>query len=433
VTDTEESNPTGQTGDETTGDNGSRRSFAIVALTMIAIAVILAELIPAISNWEIRVSDLWLKLSRPATPNPQLIYLEIDKVSYAAGIPDSALAEAEANDLPVMLALQGEFPWNREVWARLAEKLMAAGARGVIFNFTFASEKPEDPYFQSVISNNAPNVVVGGLIEQEAGLITLVQPSPSIVETDHLGANMHNPSVGVLNIHTDADGIVRHGLYRMDYQNLARQALGSSMVEELGIQPLEMHSLAARTADLTGKSDQIPEVSERPMIRFTGPAGTFPVVSLGQVMHPGKWQSEFKTGEYFRDKLIVVGPGAGVFENSHTTPVGTMSATEIHLSYINAILDDGFIRPSGRLINILVVCISGVLGVLISMFIRSSVAQLVMGFVLCGGLAALHVSLAGQAGFLVQSFLVPVLLINSLTILRQKFQFSPGQTPTPSN
>lgn len=429
----EQSEPEVQPGEKPATDTKSPRAFATLAITMTAVAIILAELVPAISNLEIRMSDHWLTLSNPATPNPQLVYLETDKVSYAADISDEAIAAADTNDLTVLLTLQGEFPWNREIWARLSEKLMDAGALGVVFNFTFASEKPDDPYFQSVISNHAPNVIVSGLIEQEAGLITLVQPSPSIVPTDHFGENIQRPEVGILNIHTDADGVVRRGLYRMDYLHLAKQALGPSMTEELGIRSKTLHTLAARAANLMNGNGQLPALSERPMIRFPGPAGTFPTVSLGRVMHPGTWDSEFGGGEYFRDKLIVVGPGAAVFENTHRTPVGEMSGTEIHLSYMNAVLNGDFVRPSGRLVNILMVGAAGLLGFLVALGIPRNLIRIVAGLLLSGAMAALLVLLAGQAGFLIQSFLVPVLLINSLTILRIKFPNQSKPSPPPSN
>ena len=421
MADAEESNPTDPTEDRTAGRARFSPAFVLIALVTTLFAAFISELVPAVADLEVHISDQWLKLGRPATPDPRLIYVEIDKTSYADELPDSLLTSADVADLPVLLALQGEFPWNRAVFARLAEKLMNAGAKGVALNFKFSSQRDGDEYFQQVITNHAPGVVVGGLIEMESGLITLIQPSPSIVPTDEFGENIHSPSVGVLNIHTDLDDIVRHGLYRMDYLNLATQAMGPSAVKELGIESLILHTLSARVVQLLGEEAKLPPPAVRPRIRFAGAGGTFPVVSMGHVMNPATWQSEFNSGEYFRDKVILVGPGPMVFDNSHSTPNGEMSATELQLNYINAALQGDFIHPSGRLANIALTFLTGLLALILASLIRPPLARVATGLLLSLALAGLLVSLASQSGILLQSCIAPVLLLNTLMILRHCF------------
>ena len=46
------------------------------------------------------------------------------------------------------------FPWSREVWAILLDKLCAAGARLVMFDFVFSPPNEGDPIFRESLEKN---------------------------------------------------------------------------------------------------------------------------------------------------------------------------------------------------------------------------------------------------------------------------------------
>ena len=53
------------------------------------------------------------------------------------------------------------FPWSREVYALLCDRLLAAGARAVIFDIVFDSARPGDDAFQDVIRRFPDRIVLG--------------------------------------------------------------------------------------------------------------------------------------------------------------------------------------------------------------------------------------------------------------------------------
>ncbi len=67
-----------------------------------------------------------------------------------------------------------------------------------------------------------------------------------------------------------------------------------------------------------------------------------------QVVHPDEWNVRFVQTEFFKDKLVFIGPGAAVFEDPHEAPVGVMRGAEIHLNQMNAALQGS---SSGRAVR----------------------------------------------------------------------------------
>ena len=52
------------------------------------------------------------------------------------------------------------FPWSREVWALLLDKLFAAGARVVMFDLLFNPPNEGDPAFHAALDRYRDKVVV---------------------------------------------------------------------------------------------------------------------------------------------------------------------------------------------------------------------------------------------------------------------------------
>jgi adenylate cyclase len=61
------------------------------------------------------------------------------------------------------------FPWSREVWARLLDRLFESGARLVIFNLLFSTPNEGNQIFRAALDRYRDRVVVGADFDLENG------------------------------------------------------------------------------------------------------------------------------------------------------------------------------------------------------------------------------------------------------------------------
>ena len=74
-------------------------------------------------------------------------------------------SEEIAESRPLQL-MQAGFPWSREVYASLTEKLMAAGARLVIFDLLFPTSKEGDESLADALKAHPGKVRFGSLLRK---------------------------------------------------------------------------------------------------------------------------------------------------------------------------------------------------------------------------------------------------------------------------
>src|SRR5215207_2274082 len=77
-----------------------------------------------LQEWEFFAQDWQTRLGRKTPVDDRLVLIGIDKPVYLSEFSDEDLKRE-----PVLRHLQSNFPWSREVWARLVEKLADAGAK----------------------------------------------------------------------------------------------------------------------------------------------------------------------------------------------------------------------------------------------------------------------------------------------------------------
>ena len=65
--------------------------------------------------------------------------------------------------------MQEPWPWDRSVYAAILEKLMAAGAKVVMFDFVFASQTEGDDVFAQALEKYKDRVVIGEWFSDEQG------------------------------------------------------------------------------------------------------------------------------------------------------------------------------------------------------------------------------------------------------------------------
>src|SRR5437764_6151627 len=114
----------------------------------------------------------WLhRTGRRTSTHPEFVFVAISTKSLAG--PESTKA---GKDRMLQLMAEHPFPWSREVWARLLDRLFESGARLVIFNLVFSSPNEGDQVFRVALDRYRDRVVIGADFDFENGK-ELVSPN----------------------------------------------------------------------------------------------------------------------------------------------------------------------------------------------------------------------------------------------------------------
>ena len=278
-------------------------------------------------RFEWLVQDMIVRRGTPAPVDDRLVYLGIDSPNYA-----DRFSEEEIAAEPVLGMLTHNYPWSRAVWAAAVDKLVAAGARVVAFDLLFISPGPGDEAFQAALNRHPGRVVLAANLNVAEGDASagsaLLWPSETLLG----GLVQPEKAVGVVNFFPDADGVIRRVMYQLPLLT-GTQASFSGQV------------LAAAGLPMAAGRDASQEGVKR--FFFGGPPGTYAHRSVYEIFVPSLWQHNFKNGEFFKGKIVVVGPAANWTQDHHPTPQGgLMFGAEVHLHAMAAALHGAFIQEA---------------------------------------------------------------------------------------
>ena len=324
---------------------------------------------PALIDAENYAQDWFMRSGRRVPPDPRLVLVGIDRPSYAQ---DILPAEAEAD--PVLAALRRNFPWSRNVWAVLIEKLANAGAKAIVIDLVFANPGDGDEALQQALEKHKDKVVIAWnrsveLTDRGSNWV-MTAPYPGIIPAPQERPVALDDRVGLVNVWPDADGVLR----RADFQIQNRQ-LG----DIVNAPPdAVVETLAARALRKLGEGARVPAGFQSRRFRYTAPPGRgYELFPIGDVLSAKAWKENYKNGEFFRDKLVLLGPTANLFQDFHLTPFrAEMAGPEIHLNIINAALRGEFFRELALWARGALVVLTGLLSAALCRLIRQPVKRL---------------------------------------------------------
>jgi len=151
------------------------------------------------------------------TPAPSdFIFLGIDQSTLQ--LPPLT-AEEIASNRAFQLMTEKPFPWSREVWALLLDRLFAAGARLVVFDMLFNPPNDGDPAFHVALDRYRDKVVVGANFDmQNPNKLQEITPNNTLIPPPQL----LDDRVGFVNFWADPiDGKIRAVTYRVTDRQLA--------------------------------------------------------------------------------------------------------------------------------------------------------------------------------------------------------------------
>jgi len=292
------------------------------------------------------------------TPAPNnFVFLGIDQSTLQ--LPPLTPEEL-ANSRAFQLMTARPFPWSREVWALLLDRLFGAGARLVIFDLMFNPPNDGDPAFHAALDRYHDKVVLGANFDmQNADQPQEVTPNNTLIPPPQLS----DDRVGFVNFWGDPiDGKVRAVAYRVTDRQLA--GLPPHPTEEI------YESLSARALTKMGHRSDVPNDFRGHMIRFTA-LDAFEPRPLYEVFDPKFWHANYADGAFFKDKIVMVGPSAQVEHDVVDTPMSpTTSGPALHLQAMAAALGREFLRPTPPEVGLGFVAAAGLIAWSLIVFLR---------------------------------------------------------------
>ena len=308
---------------------------------------------------ELAAEDLWIRLGRAAPVHPSIVFIAIDQASTSAYL-DSAFDPSEIARSHTLTLMHSRFPYPREVWADVCDRLIGAGAKVVALDVLFPGPSADDNAWKNAIDRYRDHLVIGMNIDFTSDLQNVTAsfslPSSSLLP----GENPFDNRLGYVNFFPDLDSVVRSAQYRTNVDALSGNAVAAK-------EP-KFYSFAARAVEKSGHGDLVPDDLSPRMLRYAGwPTSTFLPHSLYKLFDPHAWEIDFKNGEFFRDKIVVVGPQGDFVKDKSPSPYGPMDGSEIHLNAINALLQNEFIHRMPLAFLLSAIVLSGLLALTLTL------------------------------------------------------------------
>jgi adenylate cyclase len=343
--------------------------LSICAVCTLAFLYLWARGFDPLRQVEFSVQDWQMRQGRKTPVDDRLVLIGIDKAIYSADFSDEEL-QAE----PALKLLQTDWPWSRALYARLIEKLSAAGAKVIVFDLVSEAPTDGDEAFHEAFEKYKDRVVIGYGINSgttERGNTSELQlPNPTILPHEEGDAAVQDDRLGYVNFWPDPDNTIRQTIYRQTGAQAGYVVKGQTIME----------SLDARALRKFGHADDIPAKLDSIRFRYgNAPGYGYKINPIGDVLSPNYWKHNYADGAFFKDKLVLIGPTSAILQDEHDTPFVTpkqMLGPEIQLNVIAAALHHEFFQECSFRAELLIIALGGVLAGALCFVVRHPVQRL---------------------------------------------------------
>lgn len=384
----------------------SRKPLAGICLLCTLIVLALQALPFAIfrplKNAELFAQDSLLRFfGRFATPSPELVYLAIDQASSR---PDH-LPPSEIEASPALTLMAQGFPWPRSVYPLILDRLFESGAKVVVIDLLFVSERDEDPSFRAALDRYRDRVIIGSNFNSgqraKGETRSHVLPSESLIPF----STPLDDRVAYVNFWPDLDGIVRRAHFGVTVSEVFGDA------PELGEEVID--SLAAATLRKGRYADRIPSGTSSQRIRFAGLPDTFIPRSACDIFDVKKWNSpEYGAGRFFQGKMVMLGPEGKFTHDLQPSPVGFIAGPELHLNAINAALQRDFLRETSERDDLALIMLAGLLSWALCFWLHGPLIRLGALISVTAGWLGSAIFLYSHSGLFIP-MVAPLIALNS--------------------
>ena len=308
----------------------------------LAFAVLLAAVdSPLLQRWERQIQTFFFDFRGPQTAPDDIIILAIDDESWS----QSEHYRGEPEKYEALAPIE-QWPWKREAYAIVVDRLMQAGAKAVSIDLFFSTDStygPEDDQALAAILERYSEHVVLATKYEDGGLRqgSLLKPTLPIWQLQDTGIHLGN-----VNMPVEFNGrIHRHGhIYLQDLERSDADLEFESSPDWENI-----HSFAEATL----QAAQIPYAENVGTdIHFWGPTQTFQHIPFWYVLDPDPWYNHLNSGSVFKDKIVLIGATTSELQDFHDAPFSrtqihqeAMAGVEIQANAIATLRADNALRP----------------------------------------------------------------------------------------
>ncbi len=290
---------------------------------------------------EYQAQMLFFELRGPVEAPENIVILAIDNES----LKQADIYLSAPQQYAYLEPLQ-TWPWKRAAYAKVIDKIMAAGASSVAVDVVF--DRPskygeaDDQQLRQTLQRYAGKVTLAAIYED-------IQSNQGTVNqlTQPLDQFLTQPfSVGAINFPLEPDGRI-HRL-GSEYRKLLEQTYNKKLLAEVTALSVETPSFAE--AALTASRLNYPK-PKGSRIHYWGPSGTFKQIPFWYVLDPINWNGYLQQGSFFKDKIVLIGPTATELKDFHKAPFSqswlypdALSGVEIHANAIATLLQGKTLR-----------------------------------------------------------------------------------------
>lgn len=270
---------------------------------------------PLLHLWERQVQTFFAESSGRQTAPDDIVILAID---------DESLSQADHYrsdpDKYEALAPIQKWPWQREAYAIVIERLMEAGAKAVAVDVVLSTKstydldgsQADDQALASVLEEYGDRVVLAANYQENLlrqGFI--LQPTLPIPQFQNTDAH-----IGIINFPVEPDGRI----HRQGHTYLTGLKQDSTELD-LGSQIAPDWDAINSFAEATLNAAQIPYApTSGTDIQYLGPAQTFQHIPFWYVLDPDPWYNYLNSGSVFQDKIVLIGATAPLLRDFHEAP-----------------------------------------------------------------------------------------------------------------
>jgi adenylate cyclase len=294
---------------------------------------------------EARFQDWIAKLGRPAPRDPRIIFLADDAASHEL----DQLFDDDFEAAPILKKMRRR-AWTRDIWAAALQRLAEAGAKVVAFDYMFKGEDEGDEQLRAAVEKYKDLTVLGSQFSN----VKAANTSMPTIEPPHrtILGEATDPRVGYINLWPDADGKVRRLKFRLTIEEFAK---GVKVTDQARV----FESFPAKMARQAGLGYLIPPGTGYHRFRYAFKGETLNesrlLTSFYSIFVPSFWEANYKSGEFFRDKFVLIGPEGMYHKDLVESPFGTISGPEAHLNALNALLTGELLQESSKWLDCLLI------------------------------------------------------------------------------
>jgi CHASE2 domain-containing sensor protein len=275
---------------------------------------------PPTQLFDRRMQTLFFEMRGPVAAPDDIVILAVDDESFSQAEHYRAAPDQHPTLAPIATT-----PWQRQAYAIAIEQILESGAKVVALDVMFFADSSygpgDDAALTAALERYGDRVVLASTFD-DASLRQGTLTRPTLPIAALLNTPVHT---GTINSPIERDGrIHRHGrAYINDLKSrMAETDPEASSAIGSGLETVQSFSEA------TLRAAQINHPPPRGnFINFYGPTRSFSHVPFWYLLDPDPWARQLNNGQFFKDKIVLVGATARSLQDFHQAP---FSETLLH-------------------------------------------------------------------------------------------------------